>query len=751
MTRVVHEHVANNQPFRVNYRIFHADGGIRWLQEWGRAVYNDKGEAVSLIGTIFDATELKSTEEALQRARAEAESANRAKSEFLATMSHEIRTPMNAIINMVRLSLETDLSIRQRQYLDIVEASSRNLLILLNDILDFSKIEANKLNIEEVTFSLFELIEEIANTFRDRVMESSLEFVLQVDPWLPDLVRGDPLRLRQILINLLSNAFKFTEEGEVSLIVESAFPSSDGVGLRFAVRDTGIGIAGDKLKSLFDAFTQADSSTTRQFGGTGLGLAISHRLVSLMGDDSLRVQSELGKGSEFSFCLTLQPDPQEHSTFWDLSQELIGLRVVLVEPHDEQRQIIQSWFQRVGIECSAQPSIPAAVELLREWMFQPGRAIADVLVVDVGRTYRKSDIDLLREYWFPTLPILLFGSSLEAERAIMRSKDRILYQQQPVTPTSLFMALQSACFGQVDGNSLQDSFSLRWSGQFEGCSVLLVEDNHANQFVAREMLSQSGFEVVVVENGMEAVQKVRERTFGAVLMDMQMPEMDGLEATQHIRQEWPKRTLPIIAMTANAMQGDAQRCLAAGMDDYIAKPVHREHLLKKLHRWLFTPREMSSYLSPYEVDSPPAAFELSPAPLPTEPKLATPPEGTRLTKLRGIDVEEALSRLGLPLELFVQLWEGFVEEQEKQIRELEQAVEQQQFEQASHVAHSLAGASANLAAPALQSAARALELAARGPKPELHTLLQRVKQQASIVQKDVALLTLMLPDPNDGF
>ena len=230
-----------------------------------------------------------------------------------------------------------------------------------------------------------------------------------------------------------------------------------------------------------------------------------------------------------------------------------------------------------------------------------------------------------------------------------------------------------------------------------------------------------------------------------------MPEMDGLEATQHIRQEWPKRTLPIIAMTANAMQGDAQRCLAAGMDDYIAKPVHREHLLKKLHRWLFTPREMSSYLSPYEVDSPPAAFELSPAPLPTEPKLATPPEGTRLTKLRGIDVEEALSRLGLPLELFVQLWEGFVEEQEKQIRELEQAVEQQQFEQASHVAHSLAGASANLAAPALQSAARALELAARGPKPELHTLLQRVKQQASIVQKDVALLTLMLPDPNDGF
>ena len=515
----------------------------------------------------------KRAEGVMREARDLAERVARARSAFLANMSHEIRTPMNAVLGFVELILDTELSTEQRRALELVRSSSEALLMILNDILDYSKIEAEHLELESISFDVSKVVHATASLLAVRAREKHLELLAEVAPEVPRAVRGDPTRLRQVLMNLIGNAIKFTEQGEVVVSVSAA--TQDGATqLRFAVRDTGIGIAPEHVQSVFKEFTQADSTMTRRYGGTGLGLAISQRLVRLMGGE-LAVTSALGSGSEFSFTLTLPVETAPPTRTTGLAA-LGGRRMLIVDDNQTNRRILRDMLAAEGINVDEAATAADGLVALRRTRYD--LAILDVQMPDMDgfqlATAVRAEKKLAR-----TNLLMLTSAGQRGDGERCRELGIRGYLTKPISRSDLIEAMGTVLAGSPEEAGTPDVVTRHTIAESRRTlRVLLAEDNPVNQQVAVAMLVKRGHEVHVSSNGREAVDAVRERDYDVVLMDIQMPELDGFEATQAIRATAKGADLPIIGLTAHALSGERERCLARGMTDYLAKPFKAHEL-----------------------------------------------------------------------------------------------------------------------------------------------------------------------------
>ncbi len=515
-----------------------------------------------------------------ERARKEAEAASRSKSEFLANVSHEIRTPMNAVIGMTSVLLGTSLNRDQRDWIETIRRSGEELLIILNDILDLSKIEAGRLEMETLRLSVQDCVEEAVELMAETAARKRLEIGCLVEAGVPAAVYSDATRLRQVLVNFLGNAVKFTSQGEVFLSVDAApqpggISGSGGIGgieLRFAIRDTGPGIAAESMHRLFKPFSQADSSITRLFGGTGLGLVISQRLVDRLGG-TITVESEPGRGSTFSFsigCRAAPPDKPDKTRLLAATEGLAGKRLLLAGLRPPARRIVEGYARQWGLVCEDAAGAPA-----------PPQPKPDLALVDQEDALSEAWLTALEWAWIPTLVLRRIGVRTPGEDGSPQAVHR------PIHRTELLIAVRSALGLPV--GSLSSSLGREDTAEIrEGLGVLrilLAEDNSVNQMVGLLLLERLGYRADVAANGLEVLEALRRQTYDVILMDVQMPEMDGLEATRRILAEWPPKTRPrIVAMTANALRGDREACLEAGMDDYLSKPILLEDLRQALLR-----------------------------------------------------------------------------------------------------------------------------------------------------------------------
>lgn len=583
------------------FRLRRKDGSELWVEDNGRVVCDGKGRPLYNEGILRDITERKQAEELLlqyaqeiQRKNLEldsalvaAETATRAKSEFLANMSHEIRTPMNGIMGMTDLLLDTPLLPDQRDYLQAVRSSADALLRVINDILDFSKIEAGKLDLDHIDFDLRQVVEGVADSLAHRAAEKGLELICHVDADIPYLLKGDPGRLRQLLVNLTGNAIKFTERGEVVVRAEVEKKINGSVRLRFSVRDTGIGIPPDKVHKIFDSFVQADGSTTRKYGGTGLGLSISKQLAMLMEGD-IWVDSEVGKGSVFYFSANFTKQSEQKVAQALAPADIDGLRILVVDDNMTNRVILVKTLQSFGCRVEAVPDGQSGINALRAAATDdPYRlALIDMQMpgMDGEATARAIKTEaLIRD----TVLLLLSSIGQRAHAERLKTLGFAGYLNKPIKQSQLFDAIVFALSQEPSlspAEKMKEHTAATPSGV--GLRILLAEDNPINQKVALAMLKKFGHEVHAVVNGEEAVEAVQRQLYDLVLLDVQMPVMDGFEATAAIRFfEGKQRHTPLIAMTAHAMKGDRERCLAAGMDDYISKPVREAELRSVLQRW----------------------------------------------------------------------------------------------------------------------------------------------------------------------
>jgi PAS domain S-box-containing protein len=700
--QAMQKHLKRRTPYDVEFQMRARDGTYRWFLARGQAVWDDAGRATRMAGSISDITDRKRAEEELLRANDAAQAATRAKSEFLANMSHEIRTPLNGIIGMTELALDTDLTAEQREYLGLVKASADHLLTVINDILDFSKIEAGKLDLECVDFDLRDALDDTVATLAARAHKKGLELADHVAPDVPTALGGDPHRLRQIVVNLIGNAIKFTDAGEVVLRVRSAecgMRNEDGRGqddpapasipqsefriLHFEVSDTGIGITPEQQAKLFRAFSQADTSTTRRYGGTGLGLAITARLVEMMGG-RVWLESEPGKGSTFHFTARFAParGPVAAPTPAD-PDRVRGLSVLVVDDNATNRLILQEMLTSWGMRPTVVDCGPAALAALEQAAERFGLVLLDAMMPGMDGFTLAGRIKETAGVSVATL-MMLSSAGQREDAARCRALGVAAYLTKPIRQSTLLDAIMTALGADGAAAHSPAADGRGWGTAPRALRVLLAEDNAVNQKLAVRVLEKRGHQVVVAGNGRAALEALDRDRFDAVLMDVQMPEMDGFAATAAIR-EREKATgsrLPVIAMTAHAMKGDRELCLSKGMDGYVTKPLRPEDLFAAL--------ESLAGGSDADANGPPAALPPSPAAV-------------------ALDRAVALERVGGDEELLKELAGLCADECPKLLAEIRGAVERKDGPTLRMSAHTLKGSVATLGAGATADAARRLE------------------------------------------
>ena len=674
----------------------------------------------------------------LEIAMREAEEANRAKSDFLAVMSHEIRTPLNGVLGLTHLTLQTPLNEKQRDYLSRVQDSGEALLSIINDILDFSKIESGKLDLENVDFDLDEILHSLSNVLSFRAQEKDLELVYNTAPDLPRLLVGDPLRLRQILLNLAGNAVKFTQTGEVLLSISLGQSDQQHAVLDFSIRDTGIGMTPQQVQNLFQPFSQADASTSRRYGGTGLGLAISQRLVRMMGGD-IQVQSEFGRGTVFSFSLPFARQPSRAEPFYAPVTELAGLRILVVDNHPSMRDFLKNSLESFSYRVTALSGVEAVLSLLK----QPGPSPEfDLLLVDWNLPGEMRGLEAVRRMRAqPNLAkthVIMLVSSQEMVHHAASDLDG--YLLKPVTRSQLFDSVMNV-FGVRANPALASGspvLALDEQQALRGRRVLVVEDNRVNQIVAQDMLENMGMLVRLADSGEQAIQILADEEFDVILMDIQMPGMDGYQTTAQIRSDprFASPRLPVIAMTAHALSSDRDKALQAGLDDYVSKPVDNLQLSRTLQRWL-----------PPLAAAPGPEFDPQARINPGQPALANsllkqgPGPGLPAHILVCLNTVPAINRLGGDLNLYRRILGIFRQEHAGMLDEIEQALQTGDLELARRQSHSLKGLSGTIGADAMMALAKQLEAAiAAGDQPHIQDYLTDLREHFSILLSALAEL-----------
>ncbi|MBF0499762.1 MAG: response regulator [Candidatus Riflebacteria bacterium] len=616
--------------------------------------------------------------------------ANRYKSEFLANMSHEIRTPMNAIIGFTNLAMQTDSSQKQLEYLSKIQIASGSLLRLINDILDFSKIEAGKMDIEHIDFELDHVINNVISLISPRVHDKGLEFLLDISPDIPRYLVGDPIRLGQILINLVSNAVKFTEKGELELKIDLLERVGEKAKIEFSVRDTGIGMTQEQLNKLFQPFIQADGSMTRKFGGTGLGLSICKRLIEIM-DGKVYVKSQLATGSTFGFSVWFKISSEENPLNRVIPQLLNGLQVLLLNSNSTMQQVIQKMLKRFPFRINTFCSTRDAMTEMRKNLFKDPYK----LILIENKIPSHDEIQMIEEVKqdFPSqcVPSIVMISSfigVEAKKKLVEAGvNDILFK--PFTVSTLYDAILRI-FSPQDGLALmgktKESGLIKY---FQDHRVLLAEDNDFNQQIARELLESWGITVDIANTGMEAISKIMVNPpgyFDLVLMDIQMPEMDGYEATRRIRQNAHFNQLPILAMTANAFAEDRNKAFSAGMNDHISKPIDPNHLRITLQKYL---KKVSGETR--------------------EAIISQPSSSSAMPQIPGIDIRRGLERFAGNSASYKVLLLKFLASKPKMIGDLDAAITNTNFERTSFLAHTLKGTAGNLGMMDVFNTAEVLE------------------------------------------
>jgi two-component system sensor histidine kinase/response regulator len=709
--------------YAVEYRVRSGDTDYRWLSAKGSVIEKDDGGAPKVVaGTVMDITARMQAQEVLANAKKAAEDANKAKSDFLANMSHEIRTPMNAVIGFTHLALKTALTPQQKDYVSKIQSAGVSLLGLINDILDFSKIEAGRLEMERLDFSVEPVMETVTTYASQNASVKGLELLLNIADDIPDNLVGDPHRLSQVLLNLIGNSVKFTEAGEVELKATVSEMTKERVKLLFSVRDTGIGLSPEQTAKLFQPFTQADSSTTRRYGGTGLGLSIVRRIVEMM-SGQIWVESEPGRGSTFTFTAWFGLGSRERRRSRAMPSKLEGLRVLVADDNPVVREVLcnvlQSLRFRVHAVGCAEDAVAAVAGadagdpfgiVLMDWKM-PGMDSGEATRLITARG---------RPSHAPAVLVLSASGGGEEERQEAEEAGATSFLVKPVTPSTLFDAIVQT--SSASGGTMRSHHGGSNEGGLAGVRVLLAEDNAMNQQIACELLRGAGMEVAVAADGRETVELMlrEDARYDVVLMDIQMPEMDGYEATRRIRAEKRHAAVPIIAMTAHALENERQKAIDAGMNDHITKPIDPDAMFETLRRYC-------------------RGTTIGPEPAPTRESVPVP-------EIQGIDVEAALKRVAGNTALYVDLLGRFVEGQRNAGQRIGDALRAGERTLAERTAHTIKGVAGNIGASEVQVAAGELEQSIGKEAPGTEALLARFSDAMERIVTRIVAATKALPD-----